>query len=440
VDKDKEAKPAPAGEIYFTQYQSLLVAGNSKKVVEAVAAHLTGGSTPAIADNAVFAADKLSQFRDSPTYYGWFNASKFFGLLLSDKSANSDDDESAINPFTPAKVLAATGLDNLKSASFAMREQADGSLASFHLTVPENARNGLLKILALSGKDASIPAFVPADAVKFTRVRMDGQQTWAELQKMISAISPQWLASLNSIIDMANTLAQQKNPAFDLRTYFFGNLRDDLIVYQKPPSSDSAAAFADPPAIYLLAVANTDQAISAIKTVAGLGAPQDSANSTREFLGHKIYTIALRSTQTPGATSSAPNSLYLSSGGGYLAMSKDTAILEEYLRSADGKVKPLRELPGIAEAANRVGGTSGGLFSYENERENLRSTFKLLKGPSENGLGFMLPPAFREWADFSLLPDFEPLAKYFYLTVYGAKAGPDGLTLKIFAPRPPQMK
>jgi len=38
--------PAPAsqpGEIYFTQFQSLLIAGNSPRVVEPVAAHLTGG-------------------------------------------------------------------------------------------------------------------------------------------------------------------------------------------------------------------------------------------------------------------------------------------------------------------------------------------------------------------------------------------------------------
>src|ERR1022692_165339 len=36
-----------SGEIYFTQFESLLVVGSSPKVVEPVAAHLTGGSAPA---------------------------------------------------------------------------------------------------------------------------------------------------------------------------------------------------------------------------------------------------------------------------------------------------------------------------------------------------------------------------------------------------------
>jgi hypothetical protein len=240
---------------------------------------------------------------------------------------------------------------------------------------------------------------------------------------------------------MANTMAQQKNPAFDLRTYFFGNLRDDIIIYQKQPATDSLTAFADPPTAYLVAMGNTDQAIDAIKTLAGIGTPQGSTSSPREFLGHKIHTIALRSAPAmSGAATPAQNSLYVTSSGGYIALSKDSAVLEEYLRSADGKLKPLREQPGIAEAAARIGGMNGGLFSYENQRETVRAAFKLLKGLGAGPTGMMLPAEFREWCDFSLLPDYEPLAKYFYITVCGSSVSADGLTLKVFAPRPPQLK
>ena len=77
----KEQKPEKPVDIYFTQYESLLVAANSAKLADAIAAHLTGGSAPALADDATFAADKLSQFRNSPTYYGWFNGKVFFNLL-----------------------------------------------------------------------------------------------------------------------------------------------------------------------------------------------------------------------------------------------------------------------------------------------------------------------------------------------------------------------
>jgi hypothetical protein len=115
-------------------------------------------------------------------------------------------------------------------------------------------------------------------------------------------------------------------------------------------------------------------------------------------------------------------------------------MLEEYLRSADGKLKPLRETPGIADAASHVGGTSGGLFSYENQRETMRAAFKLMKLSAAGDSAMkMFPPAFRDWADFSLLPDYDAVSKYFYLSVFGGSANADGLTLKVYAPRPPQL-
>ncbi len=437
----KDAKPAAPGEIYFAQYESLLIAGNAAKVVDAVAAHLTGSSMPAIAADATFAADKLAQFRDAPVYYGWFNAAKFFDLLAPSDSDSTDDAGASLMPkFTAAKILGATGLGGLKSASFAVREKADGSTVTLHLTAPEASRAGLLKILALPPKDAGIPAFVPADAIKFSRVRLDGKQTWAELQKMVAAISPQYVASLNAVIDMANTLAQTKDPGFDLRNNLFGNLGDDLITYGKPPVGDALADFANPPALYLVAVSNPDQVINSVKTIASLTAPQDGAPAPRDFQGHKIYSLAQRSAALPGGKAAAPSYLFLSAGGGYLALSKNASILEEYLRSADGKIKPLRETPGIADAAGHVGGMGGGLFSYENQRETMRAAFKLLKSPTAgNATLSMFPPAFRDWADFTLLPDYDAVAKYFSISVFGGNANADGLTLKVYNPRPAQL-
>jgi hypothetical protein len=48
-----------------------------------------------------------------------------------------------------------------------------------------------------------------------------------------------------------------------------------------------------------------------------------------------------------------------------------------------------------------------------------------------------LPKQFRDWMDFSLLPDFDPVSKYFYFSVYSGSATADGLSFKAFAPRPP---
>ncbi len=92
-------------------------------------------------------------------------------------------------------------------------------------------------------------------------------------------------------------------------------------------------------------------------------------------------------------------------------------MLEEYLRSAEKPPKSLREVPGLAEAAQHAGGAGNGLFGYNNQRETMRSTFAMLKNlpkpdPQANvvnpmalaGLPFMpAGKSFRDWMDFSLL-------------------------------------
>jgi hypothetical protein len=123
-----------------------------------------------------------------------------------------------------------------------------------------------------------------------------------------------------------------------------------------------------------------------------------------------------------------------------VAFSSDAGILEEYLRSADGKTRPLSSLPGLSDAEARIGGANGGFFGYQNQRDNMRSTFKLLKsavGPTLETR--MVPPALRDWMDFSLLPDFDQVAKYFYISVYNETTTGDGINFKVFTPRPPQL-
>lgn len=434
-------KPEKPGELYITQFESLLVAGNSPKVVEPVAAHLTGGGAPSIADNPIFAADKLSQFRDNPLYFGWFNGKAVFDLAGQAPAADGDgeDSPSPLSSLSPAKVLATLGLSGLKSASFALRETHEGTTLTLHINAPESTRAGLLKILAIGPKDASVPPFVPADAVKFSRVRLDGKQTWAELQKMITDLSPNGQASLNAVINIANQLGQQKNPGFDIRNDLFGNLNDDIISYQKPPAGNSLAEVNNPPTLFLIAVSNPDAVINAIKTLISIGNPQGSETTPREFLGRKIHSIPLRS--APSASGAAqPRSLYASSSGGYLALSTDSAILEEFLRNAGGRNKPLREDAALMSALQHLGGAGGGVFGYENQRETMRAAFKVLKDSlAADATLKLLPPAFRGWLDFTLLPDYDAVSKYFFISTFAGSANAEGINFKIFRPRPPQL-
>ena len=443
----QDSKPEKPAELAMGQFGSLLIVGNSVKAVEPIAAHLNGSLLPALNDDAIFAADKLSQFRDAPLYFGWLNAKTLFYVL-----AHTPQTQNPLAPRPMAmpqmdKILDATGMTGMKSASFAYRETRDGSQVNFFIAAPQADRKGLLKIFAAAHESAVPQSFVPADAVKFWRWRLDGQEGWAALEKMVGDISPMAMAGLNSAIDMANANAKRKDPDFDLRKNLIDNLGDDFISYQKAPAGTALADLNNAPSLYLIGVEKGDTAATAIKDLLSLSlSRQQKAPDPRNFQGHKIYTMPLPGPRVAGAATTPAHALYCSSSSGYVALSTDVSTLEEYLRSGEKPPKPLSGTPGLIDAAQHVGGVGGGLFGYQNQREALRSLFKTLKNQTSNdsggGLNPMaaLPKTVRDWLDFSLLPDYDQVSKYFYISVYAGNTTVDGLSFKAFAPRPPQMK
>lgn len=438
------AGSASANTLYIGQYKSLLIAGTSVKAVESVAAHLNGQSNPALKDNAQFATDRLARFYDAPLCYAWFNANSFFNVLLQQPAQTI-----GAMPFSWNSVLLASGLANMKSLSFTYRQSSDGAQMEFFATVPASARAGIIKMVIPDAKDASPPPFVPADAVKFSRSRIDGQQSWAELQKTLGAISPGILTYLNSFIQMANANAQLQDPSFDLKKNLIDNLGDDWISFDKAPAGKTLQDINNAPWLFLIGANNADQVALAVKTLGGMMSQGDTTPQTRDFLGRKIYTISMPSRAAAGANGAAPpaRSLYCAASGGYVALSMDVSMIENYLRSDDGKTKPLSQIPGLVDAAQHVGGMGNGLFGYQNQRELMRILFTALKDDPNAGSALLGPLSatpyaaagsnLRDMANFSLLPDYERVSKYFSFTVYGGSVTSEGLDLKFFDPRAP---
>jgi len=439
----RENKPPPPGELVIGQFESLLIVGSSLKAVEPVVARLTGSGVPPLSENAIFAADRLGQFRDGPLGYGWLNAKTLFDVLAHIPPPEPNPEAPSPMPAIPwDKILRVSGLTGLKSVSFNYRQSHDGAQAELYISVPETARQGLFNIIAAAPKDANPPAFVPADAVKFWRWRLEGRKSWATLQKMATGIWPGVLNYLDSVINIANATAQQKDPAFDVRKYLLENFGDDWISFQRAPAGKTFADLNSAPSLFLFSAVNTDQAVLAIKNVAALTAAPSGANAPRQFSGRTIYTIPWPSRGSP-----TPHPLYCSTSDGYVALSTDVSMIESFLRSADSKAKPLRDIPGLTAAAQHVGGAGNGLFAYENQQETLREAFIALKNsPASGGAGaFASIPfvpsgkMFGDWMDYSLLPDFDKVSKYFYISVTGGNVTADGISFKAFAPRPPQL-
>ena len=176
-----------------------------------------------------------------------------------------------------------------------------------------------------------------------------------------------------------------------------------------------------------------------------LASSQGNPPQTRDFLGRKIYTIPLPSQRTLATNAMASHSFYCTVSGGYIAITADVSMIEDYLRSAESHAKPLRETTGLAGAVWHIGGAGRGLLGYENQRELMRVFFTNLKNNSDTTsaeagpLSEVWRKGTHDWLDFSLLPEYDKVSKYFYFTVYTGSTTTDGLAFIFFAPRPPRM-
>ncbi|MCX6928040.1 MAG: hypothetical protein NT154_33240 [Verrucomicrobia bacterium] len=191
----------------------------------------------------------------------------------------------------------------------------------------------------------------------FLRWRLDGPKAWATIEKMLNDLSPQALSVVNLILDTANARAKLMDPNFDLKQTLLANLGDDIISYGRAPRGNTPAEVQSPPSLFLLGSPNPEQLALAIKRLFVIF-PQGDTPVEREFLGRKIFSVPLPPlpflTSAPGRPS-APSTLNCAASGGYVAMSTDASLLEEYLRSSESRGKALREKPGLPEAAQKVG-------------------------------------------------------------------------------------
>lgn len=445
---EDQTNQAPKSELVIGQFESLLIIGNSTKAVEKIVIHLTGGSMPSLGDTSAFESSRLSVFRESP-FYCWINVKSFIDVFTKHVAGDSDSENA--NPFAMLdlkKIFQATGLSGVRTFAFGIQNSSDGVLGQFTLGVPDANRQGLLKLFPGEPKESSPPPFVPATAVKFQRYRIDGQKAWTTVEKMLNDASPQIAAVLNSMLDSVNTTEQQKDPNFDIRKNLIGNLGDDLIDYEKAANASTLAQLNAAPSLFLLGSPHPDQLAAAFKTILvfASGSPNE-----REFLGRKIYSLPLPSAPLaggePGKTSST---LYYAPSASYVAITTDVSMLEEYLRNSDNQQKALRDTPGLSDAIAKAGGSSTGWFGYENQVETTRSVLEVLKkSATESKEQPMLAPgipafipesSLKEWFDFSLLPPFEKISKYFHFSVYSGSANVDGLSIKFFSPVPPALK
>ncbi len=432
---DDDAPAKKKSQPYVGQSGSLLLISESTKALEKILARLDGAGA-GLDETPEFERARSTVGRDAQAF-GWANIKAFTGVLAKLPAQQQEGNPLAV---APARIMDALGLGGLDGIVFAARQAPEGTQVELFVQAPQARRKGLIGILTPEPREAGPLPMTGGDVAKFTRIRLDGQKAFTALERIVTDINPQMAGILTLMLE---NVGKDKDPNFDLRKQLFGNLGADFVTIQKSPRGTDLADLAAPPALYLIGSPRPEALLQALLTINPLP-PKE-----REFLGRKIYSISmLPGVSLPGGR----GQLSISTTGGYLAVSTDVAMLEEALRGAEGQRKPLSEVPGLADAAQKVGGFNTGWFAYENQSETLRLLLETLK-KAPGALDKILTPPIpapgtpipslkplKDLFDFTLLPPYEAVAKYFGYSVQATSGTPDGISFKGFMPVPAGLK
>ena len=431
-DDSGETERGSSGlELTFGQVDTALVMATASPGLDQVVARLTGGTVSPLSETAEFqGAESACGFRDSLAY-GFIQAAALVEALQS----GSDPVDPAEGGFgvPSGKIVAVAGLDGLRSLSASVRQSENGLLVRFFAALPESKRGGLFKLLRFENKDASPPAFVPADAAEFRRIRLNGQQLWTGIEGLMQQLSPQ----LSAVVLMSvNALGKDRDPGFDFRKSFFGNLGDDLITYGKPPRGKTLVELQNRPSITLVSAVNASELLASVRVLTSLLPGGGGELSEREVHGKKILSLKM-----PGSPGQPSRTFEIAASGGYVAFASDAVVLEEFLRSAEGTGRSLKDLSGLTEAAQHVGGMDSGVFGFQNQRESVAGMWEALR--SGGGLDQLIPSVgvkqvnqAGSWLDFSVLPPFEQVSRYLGINVSSGSWDPQGFHFRSYTPIP----
>lgn len=431
---------------FFGPAEGLLVVSlnGGTRDIERVLARMAGSSSVRpLADDPAFQKDRGLVFRDALSF-GWINAAPLveIGLKLA---ADAAGEQSGFGP-RPDAILNALGLSSLKSLAFGARAGEEGEEIHFFIGSPEGERRGLFRFPVGTGMDAAPPAFIPQDASGYSRARISGPKLWQTIVEVANGVAP---GMIDFGIAQLESGIKERNPDFDLRRDLIGNLGDDLISYEKLPRENTIEGLSNQPTITLVGSPAPERLMDAIKTLVStaFGMPFDQ----REFLGRQIHSLPLPFAP-PGPDGAIK--INLCAGAGYLAISMDGGILEEYLRSADSLPRPLSATPGLPAAAEKVGGMRTGLFGLQNDRAMMGALVEALRAdgnevldmlgeelPGGMGMdGSEMEAKLKEWFDFKLLPPYAQIEKYFHFTVFAGQASAAGFSLRFNTPMPPGLR
>jgi hypothetical protein len=426
---DKKTGPTSAKDVYCFVGDCLITASDAEAVKFVVSQIKGAGASSLSADTDYIATmGAVGPYHDVDIYVNFKRLIKW----LTDEDATGESQ----------KEIANLGLDGVGGFGFSLgvAPEADSSVRGKMFLRTTGTRKGVLKMLEMRSEPVHVPRFVPASACSVSFMNVDIKRAYDELCSIIYGFEPAAAMMLQQPIPGTGS---ESDPGITIRPDIIEYLGSEIIIAQsvnKPFSQDK-----EPTEIYIAVGVNNRAALE--KSLSLIHKRLISPNNpepTRELLGYTLYLMGPAGIPVLGGSvpmvEAGPRAvpkgerLAFTITDTHLIFGQEPAV-ERAIRTLGGaESEPVSSAKwfNIAKAAvPSVVGSAG----FEDNSASGELLWWMLKDSGKSrradiamgpAAAVLAGPDAWDFADFSLLPEFGAVKKYFGLSAGYGISRPDG--------------
>ncbi len=456
--------PKPSKSLYFCFMDDLLTVSMSPDVLKFVIAQVKGAGSPTLADDGDYNTTLRALGQTGPGQVGFYvNIKQIVKTTLAEDADGQA--KALVNNLGLTNVTSFGGFIDVAGGP-------GGTCLGKALLKIDGEKKGVCKLLEVESAPLRVPQFVSASASSVSVFNLNITKAYAELGNILTSFSPPMAAMLNMPLLPPG---QQGEPGLQLKADVIDYLGSQIVMTQSVPKPGSAPAaagpagaqpFAPPQTLVAIAISNRGALEKSLSTLHSKMIAPGNPDAQRQLLGHTIYTVdvsgflpflggagagqrAPMAGASPGPAGPAvPKTppLAFTVTDTYLILGGESSV-EQAIRALGGggaepidSVKWFRQakanLPSLVGLAGLQNSAASGELLWSTMRQAQKQGRAAGKEQSNQiGVGVSsasLWPALtfsqggNEMFDFSLLPEFETVRKYFGSSVSYGISRPDG--------------
>ena len=426
---DKKTGPSSEKDVYCFVGDCLITASDAE-AVKFVVSQIKGAGASSLAGDTDYIATMVAvgPYHDVDVYVN-------FKRLIEQLADGDTTGESQ-------KEIANLGLDGVGGLGFSLgvAPDAESSVRGKMFLRTTGTRKGVLKMLEMRSEPLHVPRFVPASACSVSFLNVDIKRAYDELCSIIYGFEPGAALMLQQPIPGTGSASE---PGITIRPDIIEYLGSEIVIAQsvnKPFSKDK-----EPTEIYIAVGVNNRAALEkSLSLIHKRLMVPNNPEPTRELLGYTLYLMGPAGIPVLGGSvpmveagpRAAPKGerLAFTITDTHLIFGQEPAV-ERAIRTLGGaENEPVSSAKwfNIAKAAvPSVVGSAG----FEDNSASGELLWWMLKDSAKSrrasmGMGpataVLAGPDAWNFADFSLLPEFDAVKKYFGLSAGYGISRPDG--------------